>query len=69
MVCLNGFLNQKKVVKGYKKMFFSGPTCIEIAKIIERFVIKKEMIKSGTINLGVKRISKFNLLKKNIKNL
>ena len=43
-------------------MFFSGPTCIEIAKIIERFVIKKEMIKSGTINLGVKRIS--NLLKK-----
>ena len=45
-------------------MFFSGPTCIEIAKIIERFVIKKEMIKSGTINLGVKRISKFNLLKK-----
>ena len=61
---LEWFLNQKKVVKGYKKMFFSGPTCIEIAKIIERFVIKKEMIKSGTINLGVKRISKFNLLKK-----
>lgn len=61
---LEWFLNQKKSINGFVKMFFSGPTALELAKIIENFTIKKPIINNGLYNLGCHRISKYSLLKK-----
>ena len=35
-------------------MFFTGPTCIEISKILENYIINKKVIVSGIINIGAK---------------
>ena len=61
---LEWFLNQKKSIKGFFKMFFSGPTALELAKIIENFTIKRPIISNGLYNLGCHKISKYSLLKK-----
>lgn len=58
---LEWFLNQKKV-KGFSCMYFSGPTALEIGKIVYKYVIKKKIIKNGLYNLGNQRISKYKLL-------
>lgn len=58
---LEWFLNKKKV-KGYSCMYFSGPTALEIGKIIYKYILKKNCIKSGLYNLGIERISKYKLL-------
>ena len=60
---LEWFLNEKKSVKGFKNFFFSGFPTIEIAEILDKFILKKKTIKSGLYHLGSKKISKFNLLK------
>lgn len=71
---LEWFLNQKKQIKGFMRMYFTGPTALEIAKIIEKYIINEKIIKYGLYNIGAKKISKYSLLhkfkkiyKKNIK--
>ncbi len=61
---LEWFLNQNTEIQGYVNMFFTGPTCIEISKILENYIINKKVIVSGIINIGAKKISKYHLLKK-----
>jgi dTDP-4-dehydrorhamnose reductase len=70
---LNWFLDQNKPVKGYKNAIFSGLTALEIAKILDKFIIPKNNLE-GVYHLSGKVISKYDLLslikivyKKNIK--
>ena len=63
---LEWFLNQNTEIQGYVNMFFTGPTCIEISKILENYIINKKVIVSGIINIGAKKISKYHLLKKSL---
>ena len=58
---LNWFLDQKKSVKGYKNAIFSGLTTLEIAKVLEKFIIPNKNLK-GLYHLSGKKISKYDLL-------
>jgi dTDP-4-dehydrorhamnose reductase len=58
---LNWFLNQKKSVKGYKNAIFSGLTTLEIAKVLDKFIIPNKNLE-GLYHLSGKTISKYDLL-------
>ena len=59
---LEWFLNKKsKKIYGYSKAYFTGPTTLEIAKIIYKYVIT-EKIKQGIYHIGTRKISKYNIL-------
>jgi len=59
---LEWFLNKKtKKISGYKSVFFTGPTTLELAKIIYKYVISKK-IKHGLFHVGAKKISKYEIL-------
>lgn len=57
---LNWFLDQKKCV-GYTKAIFSGPTTLELAKIIKNQVLPNPSL-TGLLNIAAKPIDKFTLL-------
>lgn len=58
------FFSQKKKIKGFSNSYFTGPTCLEIAKIIDNYFIKAKILqKEKIINIGSNRISKYDLLK------
>ena len=61
---LSWFLNEKKIVRGYTKAFFSGLTSLELCKIIYDYFIKKNLLRNKIINVGSRRISKYVLLSK-----
>ena len=61
---LNWFLNEKKLVRGYTKAFFSGLTSLELCKIIFNYFVKKNILQNKIINVGSRRISKYVLLTK-----
>ncbi|MCH4284616.1 MULTISPECIES: sugar nucleotide-binding protein [Bacillota] len=57
----NWFMSQKKVVKGYTKVMWTGLTTLQLAKIIERMTMKNI---SGLYNMVPSyNISKYDLLK------
>jgi len=58
---LNWFLDQKKSVKGYKNGIFSGLTTLEIAKVLDKFIIPNKNLE-GLYHLSGKTISKYDLL-------
>lgn len=58
---LNWFLDQKKSVKGYKNAIFSGLTTLEIAKILDKFIIPNKNLE-GLYHLSGETISKYDLL-------
>lgn len=58
---LNWFLFQKKSIKGYKNAIFSGLTALEIAKVLEKYIIPNKKIK-GIYHLSGKPINKYDLL-------
>lgn len=58
---LNWFLDQKKSVKGYKNAIFSGLTTLEIAKVLDKFIIPNKNLE-GLYHLSGKKISKYDLL-------
>jgi len=58
---LNWFLSQKKSIKGYKKVIFSGLTTLEISKVLEKYIIPNKKMK-GVYHLSGKSISKYDLL-------
>jgi dTDP-4-dehydrorhamnose reductase len=59
---LEWFLSKSKV-NGFKRAFFSGPTSLEVARIIFKYIFHKNVLKEGIYNIACKKISKFKLLK------
>lgn len=55
------FLSQEGVVKGYKNAIFSGLPTIEIAKIIEKYIIPNPEL-FGLYHLSAEPINKYDLL-------
>ncbi len=55
------FLSSKNSVKGYTKAIYSGFPTVEIARIIDRYILPDESI-HGIYNLSSKPISKYDLL-------
>ena len=70
---LNWFLSQNEEIEGFSQARYSGLPTIELAKIIEKYVISNENLK-GLYNISKDPIDKFSLLnifkevyKKNLK--
>lgn len=59
---LEWFLNQKDVVRGFKNVIFSGITVLELANLIENFIIPNETLR-GVFHVSGNTISKYDLLK------
>ena len=55
------FLSQKEKVKGFKKAIFSGFPTVEIAEIIENYIISNESL-TGLYQVSSDPISKYDLL-------
>ncbi len=58
---LSWFLYQKKVVKGFKNVIYSGITTLEIAKIINNFILPNNSL-NGLYHISSRPIDKFSLL-------
>ena len=58
---LEWFLNKKESVEGYKNAIFSGLTVLELAKIIDQYIIPNKKL-SGIIHVAGNPISKYELL-------
>ena len=59
---LEWFLGGKNQVQGYKNAFFSGLTVLELAKIIDLYIIPREKLQ-GIFHVAGNTISKYDLLK------
>ena len=59
---LEWFLSQNKNVEGYKNVKFSGTTVLELAILIEKYVIPRSDLR-GILNISGESITKFDLLK------
>ena len=59
---LNWFLEQEGDVNGFKRAVFSGLPTIELAEVIDRYIIPNQQI-NGIFNLSAEPISKLELLK------
>ena len=59
---LEWFLNHQGIVEGYKEAIFSGLTVLELARIIDMYILPNKNIK-GIIHLSGDPISKYDLLK------
>jgi len=60
---LEWFLNQSKEINGFNQAYFTGPTSLEISKIIYNYLILENKIPNEIVNIGLKKISKYTLLK------
>lgn len=58
---LDWFLGQKDSCQGYKEAYFSGVTTLELAKIIEQYILPNPEL-HGLYHVGAHKISKFDLL-------
>ena len=58
---LEWFLNHEGIVEGYKEAIFSGLTVLELARIIDMYILPNKDIK-GIIHLSADPISKYDLL-------
>ena len=58
---LNWFLSQETSVRGFSKAIFSGVTTLELAKIIEKFIIPDCSL-SGIYHISSESIDKYSLL-------
>ena len=59
---LEWFLAQNNYVQGYKNVIFSGITVLELARLIDTYIIPRSDLK-GILNISGESISKFDLLK------
>ena len=59
---LSWFLQQKGRVKGFSRAIYSGLTTVEIAKVLNEFVLPNETLK-GVYHLSSEPIDKYSLLK------
>jgi dTDP-4-dehydrorhamnose reductase len=55
--------NKNQNVYGYFNSIFSGPTTLELAKIIYNFILKKKILTHGLFNISSNSIDKYSLLK------
>ena len=58
---LNWFLSQKGKIKGYKNAIYSGLTTLEVARVLEKYVIPNPDLK-GLYHLSADKIDKYSLL-------
>ena len=58
---LSWFLSQEGTIKGFSKAIYSGLTTLEIAKVIEKFVLPNKSLK-GIYHLSSNPIDKYSLL-------
>ena len=58
---LNWFLSQKGKIKGYKNAIYSGLTTLEVAKVMDKYVIPNPDLK-GIYHLSADNINKYSLL-------
>ena len=58
---LSWFLSQEGIIKGFSKAIYSGLTTLEIAKVIEKFVLPNKSLK-GIYHLSSNPIDKYSLL-------
>ena len=59
---LEWFLAQNNYVQGYKNVIFSGITVLELARLIDIYIIPRSDLK-GILNISGQSISKFDFLK------
>jgi dTDP-4-dehydrorhamnose reductase len=59
---LEWFLSTNKQCKGYKNAYFNGLTTLELSKIIYKYFISKSFFPNTLLNIGSKKISKYDLL-------
>ena len=59
---LSWFLSQKKEVKGFKNVIYSGLTTLEISKVINNFIITNNSL-NGLYHISSNPIDKFSLLR------
>ena len=59
---LEWFLHHEGIVEGYKEAIFSGLTVLELARVIDMYILPNKDIK-GIIHLSGDPISKYDLLK------
>lgn len=59
---IDWFLNQKQVVKGYRRAIFSGLPTVEIARIIRDYILENIELR-GLYHLSASPINKYDLLK------
>ena len=58
---LNWFLSQKEKIKGYRNAIYSGLTTLEVAKVLDKYVIPNPDLK-GLYHLSADNINKYSLL-------
>ena len=58
---LNWFLSQKGKIKGYKNAIYSGLTTLEVARVLDKYVIPNPNLK-GLYHLSADNINKYSLL-------
>ena len=58
---LNWFLSQKGKIKGYKNAIYSGLTTLEVARVLDKYVIPNPDLK-GLYHLSADNINKYSLL-------
>ena len=58
---LNWFLSQKGKIKGYKNAIYSGLTTLEVARVLDKYVIPNPDLK-GLYHLSADNIDKYSLL-------
>ena len=58
---LNWFLSQKGKIKGYKNAIYSGLTTLEVAKVLDKYVIPNPDLR-GLYHLSGENIDKYSLL-------
>ena len=56
------FLSQKNKVNGYSNYYFTGLTTLEFCEIIYKYFIKEKKLYNKILNIGGKKISKYDLL-------
>lgn len=56
------FLNQKNQVNGFSNYYFTGLTTLEFCEIIYKFFIREKNHYNKILNIGGKKISKYDLL-------
>ena len=58
---LNWFLSQSGTIKGYKKAIYSGLTTLEIARVLNKYIIPNNSLE-GLYHLSSFKIDKYTLL-------
>lgn len=59
---LEWFLSQRETCRSYRRAIFSGPTTVEIAKVIRDVILPRDDLQ-GVYHIAARQISKYDLLR------